>query len=196
MISTWTIIKFLRSKYLRRTLGSNVSGHLGIISIRNFQFADGLSNFSSISLKGNALTKLPMYLLNNALEKNPSASALYLSENPWRCECNFMSRFQVCNEWYISKDETENSFLHICAYVGAVAKTSSDYQRREWNSMYEDSPKWTQSFVSFSSGTKAEWRLHLIKWIHSWANWHTELCSCCTHHFYYSEITCRLLQLS
>lgn len=35
-----------------------------------------------------------MYLLNNALERNHQATALYLSDNPWHCECTFTFRFQ------------------------------------------------------------------------------------------------------
>lgn len=54
-----------------------------------------LNMFGISSLKGNELTKLPVYLLHNALEKNDRVQKLYLSENPWHCECNFMLRFQV-----------------------------------------------------------------------------------------------------
>ncbi|XP_031627788.1 protein singed wings 2 isoform X2 [Contarinia nasturtii] len=38
--------------------------------------------------------QLPVYLLNNALERNHHADSWYLSENPWRCECDFMLKFQ------------------------------------------------------------------------------------------------------
>ncbi|KAJ6649368.1 Protein singed wings 2, partial [Pseudolycoriella hygida] len=55
---------------------------------------DWLQTFRIFSLKGNRLTKLPVYILDNALESNHHAARLYLSLNPWRCDCIFTLRFQ------------------------------------------------------------------------------------------------------
>ncbi|XP_055372746.1 protein singed wings 2 [Condylostylus longicornis] len=52
-----------------------------------------LRHFRVFSLRGNRLTKLPIYALDNALEFNSNAVSLYLSRNAWRCDCKFAMRF-------------------------------------------------------------------------------------------------------
>lgn len=54
-----------------------------------------LSSFRALSLRGNRLTQLPTYALQNALEKNHNALSLHLGLNPWRCDCVFTPAFQV-----------------------------------------------------------------------------------------------------
>lgn len=56
--------------------------------------APWLNKFRVLSLKGNKLTKLAYHVLDNALEKNKFAGKLYLSNNPWRCDCIFTPHFQ------------------------------------------------------------------------------------------------------
>lgn len=53
-----------------------------------------LNNFRVLSLKGNKLTRLPVYALDSALERNAHAARLYLSLNPWICDCKFTMKFR------------------------------------------------------------------------------------------------------
>ncbi|XKL59046.1 hypothetical protein PGB90_000062 [Kerria lacca] len=53
-----------------------------------------LSSFRALSLKGNKLTEVPIYVLEYAFEKNRNVANLFLSENPWKCDCIFTPSFK------------------------------------------------------------------------------------------------------
>lgn len=65
-----------------------------IKSLDNLEGAPWLNNFRVLSLRGNKLTKLVYHVIDNALERNRAALELYLSNNPWRCDCIFTPHFQ------------------------------------------------------------------------------------------------------
>lgn len=65
--------------------------------IKTLDYLEGalwLNKFRVLSLRGNKLTKLTYHVMDNALERNPFAIQLYLSQNPWRCDCIFTPHFQ------------------------------------------------------------------------------------------------------
>lgn len=76
---------------------------------------DWLQTFRIFSLKGNKLTKLPVYVVDHALEHNSHAVKLFLSQNPWRCDCIFTLRFQdLLRKFHaIIKDSTNVT----CKYI-------------------------------------------------------------------------------
>jgi len=74
-----------------------VDVHLDNNRIETIDVLEGglwLENFRLLSLKNNQLKKIPVYALDNALEDNPNANLLLLSQNPWYCSCKFAMRFR------------------------------------------------------------------------------------------------------
>nr|CAD7617276.1 unnamed protein product [Timema genevievae] len=57
-----------------------------------------LFNFRVFSLRGNRLSQLPTYALDNALERNRHVVDIFLGNNPWQCDCLFTPSFQVNTE--------------------------------------------------------------------------------------------------
>jgi hypothetical protein len=53
-----------------------------------------LDNFRVMSLKGNNLHKIPVYFLSHVLDKNNGVGKIFLSQNPWSCDCLFVTRYQ------------------------------------------------------------------------------------------------------
>lgn len=82
---------------LRTTYRNVQDVYLDYNHISNLDVLEGdywLNNFRVFSLKGNKLTSIQVYHMHNALERNHQAIQLFLSQNPWRCECIFTQRFQ------------------------------------------------------------------------------------------------------
>ncbi|XP_018566114.1 protein singed wings 2 [Anoplophora glabripennis] len=77
-----------------------------------------LTHLRAFSLKGNKLIKLPVYALDNALEKNinmPNAVRILFGGNPWRCDCVFVPVFQEMLQKYAPQIKDINDIR--CAYV-------------------------------------------------------------------------------
>ncbi|CAH1964948.1 unnamed protein product [Acanthoscelides obtectus] len=90
-----------------------------VSSIDDLEGSFWLKHFREFSLKGNKLTKIPAYALDNALLKNPNmpkAVRLYLGGNPWRCDCIFIPVFQ---ELVLQKYATQIKDIRDvkCSYV-------------------------------------------------------------------------------
>lgn len=108
-----------------------------IESIDILDTAYWLQHFRIFSLKGNKLTKvylailnltiinkcinillrsqIPIYVFDNALEKNRNAVRVFFSENPWQCNCIFTLRFrQLLMKYHtVIKDSANIS----CKYI-------------------------------------------------------------------------------
>ncbi|KZC05469.1 PREDICTED: protein singed wings 2 [Dufourea novaeangliae] len=65
-----------------------------IETIVQLEGSSWVDRFRLLSLRGNRLTDLPTYALENALQHNGNAVSLYLGNNPWRCDCLFTPSFQ------------------------------------------------------------------------------------------------------
>ncbi|XP_044009972.1 protein singed wings 2 [Aphidius gifuensis] len=65
-----------------------------IESINQLESSYWLENFRVFSLRGNKLTDLPTYALENVLLQSGNAVSIYLGDNPWTCDCLFTPGFQ------------------------------------------------------------------------------------------------------
>ncbi|CAH1136099.1 unnamed protein product [Ceutorhynchus assimilis] len=77
--------------------------------ISNVNILEGsywLTHFRYFSIRGNQISELPAYAIDNALQHNsnmPNAVRLILGENPWRCDCLFAPRFKTFLQKYASQ---------------------------------------------------------------------------------------------
>ncbi|XP_012539692.2 protein singed wings 2 [Monomorium pharaonis] len=65
-----------------------------IESIARLEGSDWLDHFRLLNLRGNKLTDLPTYALENALLHNGNVAGLHLGNNSWTCDCHFTPSFQ------------------------------------------------------------------------------------------------------
>lgn len=66
------------------------------------------NNFRVLSLKGNQLERIPNYAFRNSFEKSQHAMKLYLSENPWLCNCRLQPRLlKLCQKYELIVDQKQ-----------------------------------------------------------------------------------------
>lgn len=64
--------------------------------------------FRVLSLKGNLLERIPNYAFKNSFEKSQHAIKLYLSENPWLCNCRLQPRLlKLCQKYELIVDQKQ-----------------------------------------------------------------------------------------
>lgn len=59
-----------------------------ISSISDLEGTDFKDNFEKLSLQGNKLKQIPMYLLTKTLDNNPLAKEVHFAGNKLNCDCN------------------------------------------------------------------------------------------------------------
>ncbi|GLV33899.1 swi2 [Carabus blaptoides fortunei] len=83
----------INNKFYRNVVDVYLDNNL-ITSIDDLEGGHWLLQFRVFSLKGNKLTQVPTYILDNALQRNHNALEIFLGQNPWRCDCLFTPSFQ------------------------------------------------------------------------------------------------------
>ncbi|XP_063709622.1 protein singed wings 2 [Culicoides brevitarsis] len=65
-----------------------------VTSIEVLENSVYLNNFRLLSLESNKISKISVFPLKNAFSRNPNLQSVFLSQNPWTCNCKFTPKFQ------------------------------------------------------------------------------------------------------
>ncbi|VVC38278.1 Leucine-rich repeat,Leucine-rich repeat domain, L domain-like,Leucine-rich repeat, typical subtype [Cinara cedri] len=88
-----TVDDLITNRYYARLLDIYLD-YNRISSISILEGSQWLAQCRILSIKGNNLTKIPTYALDNAFQRNRNIGLVYLGANPWRCDCLFAPAFQ------------------------------------------------------------------------------------------------------
>ncbi|PZC79482.1 hypothetical protein B5X24_HaOG216262 [Helicoverpa armigera] len=65
-----------------------------ISAVKELEGTEWFSTFRVLSLRGNLLKQIPVYAFDKAFQYNNNIMHVYLGDNPWRCDCHYIPRFQ------------------------------------------------------------------------------------------------------
>lgn len=65
-----------------------------IAAVKELEGSEWFSTFRVLSLRGNYLKQIPVYAFDKAFQANNNIMHVFLGQNPWRCDCHFIPRFQ------------------------------------------------------------------------------------------------------
>ncbi|XP_026492264.2 protein singed wings 2 isoform X2 [Vanessa tameamea] len=65
-----------------------------IQTVKELEGSEWFTTFRVLSLRGNMLKQIPVYAFDKAFQGNNNIMHVFLGQNPWRCDCHFIPRFQ------------------------------------------------------------------------------------------------------
>lgn len=65
-----------------------------ITAVKELEGTEWFTSFRVLSLRGNLLKQIPVYAFDKAFQANNNIMHVFLGNNPWRCDCHFIPRFQ------------------------------------------------------------------------------------------------------
>ncbi|KAJ8722024.1 hypothetical protein PYW08_004426 [Mythimna loreyi] len=65
-----------------------------ISAVKELEGTEWFSTFRVLSLRGNLLKQIPVYAFDKAFQYNNNIMHVFLGDNPWRCDCHYIPRFQ------------------------------------------------------------------------------------------------------
>ncbi|XP_045516866.1 protein singed wings 2 isoform X1 [Pieris brassicae] len=66
-----------------------------IPAVKELEGSEWFTTFRVLSLRGNFLKQIPVYAFDKAFQANNNIMGVFLGQNPWRCDCHFIPRFQA-----------------------------------------------------------------------------------------------------
>ncbi|CAK1556344.1 unnamed protein product [Leptosia nina] len=66
-----------------------------IHAVKELEGSEWFTTFRVLSLRGNFLKQIPVYAFDKAFQANNNIMGVFLGQNPWRCDCHFIPRFQA-----------------------------------------------------------------------------------------------------
>lgn len=91
MLST---IRAIVHNPLYKTLADLYLDNNSISAVKELEGTEWFSNFRVLSLRGNLLKQIPVYAFDKAFQYNNNIMHVFLGDNPWRCDCHYIPRFQ------------------------------------------------------------------------------------------------------
>ncbi|CAH2048576.1 unnamed protein product, partial [Iphiclides podalirius] len=66
-----------------------------ISAVKELEGSEWFGTFRVLSLRGNMLKQIPVYVFDKAIQVNNNIMHVLLGHNPFRCDCHFIPRFQA-----------------------------------------------------------------------------------------------------
>lgn len=100
----------MRGLNLHEDLNELIADHNQISSLLDLEGTAFKEDFRLLSLRGNKLKQIPMYLLTNTLDKDPGLKGLFFEGNKLNCDCNSATELKL---WLLGHQSSVKDYDRI-----------------------------------------------------------------------------------